>query len=617
VRHLLRLAIALAGLHYPALCMAADPLPRSVLILSQGLPGGPWPSAVHQAIRSTLAANIAAPVPDYIEELDLARFGSPEYEQLLRGYLREKYSQRPIGVIVAVGSDALELLLRLRAELWSKVPIVFAGVDEATAARLKYPSDVTGSTMRMRFVDAVTAAKIVVPNLDRIVLVGSPLERDPYRRHFTQELLQSRMPLQFIDASALTMAEIKRRVATLPDGAAIYYTSIYVDGAGVTYSPRDALRLVAESANRPIVIDSETSIGQGTAGGFVITPIAVGEDAARRALRILGGESASTIPVTTGDFTKPVFDWRQLKRWNVKENSLPLGSEVRFRPATMWEQYSSQMTIIFAALLFQAGMIAWLLFERRRRRLAELESRGRLREVIHLDRVAAVGAMSASIAHELNQPLGAIMANAETAELLLAANPVDHDQLREIVADIRQSDQHAGDIIAHLRGLLKKQGEVELRAFDLNDALRDALHLLEPEARKRGVLVSSHQVQSALPVCADHVHLEQVILNLATNAMDAMETCLPDRRKLTLHTALIGESEVEVSLSDSGIGISKDKLEGVFDTFYTTKQHGTGLGLSIVRTIVENCGGKIWAENRPGGGAIFRFTLPLSKAHPA
>jgi signal transduction histidine kinase len=616
-RLLHRMAIVLTGLLCPAVCLAADPLPRSVLIFNQGATGGLWPSAANQAIRSTLADNLAAPTTSFTEELDLGRFGSPDYEQLLRGYLREKYRQKSIGVIVAVGPDALELLLRLRAELWPKVPIVFAAVDEATAARLKYPSDVTGSIMRLRLLDAVTAARMLVPNFKRIVLVGGPLERDIYRRHFIQELPQFAMGLQLIDASQLTMAEIRERLATLPDDAVIYYTTIYVDGAGVTYNPNDALRLVAEAANRPIVVDAETSIGLGATGGFVNTPMAVGEDAARRVLRILGGENASNIPVTAGDFTKPIFDWRQLKRWNVNESLLAPGSEVRFRPATMWEQYSSQMMIIFAALLFQTAMIGWLLLERRGRQLAELESRVRLREVIHLDRIAVVGAMSASIAHELNQPLGATLANAETAEMLLGANPVDHDQLKEILADIRKSNQRAGDIIAHVRGLLKKQGEPELQEFDLSDAFRDALRTLEPEAKKRGVLVSTSQAQGPLLVRADRVHLEQAMLNLAANAMDAMRDCAPATRKMTVQTVLVGDSEVEVSVSDSGVGIPQDKLSSVFESFYSTKQQGTGLGLTIVRTIVENCGGKIWAENRPRGGAVFRFTLPLAKARPA
>jgi signal transduction histidine kinase len=613
---LLRIAMALAWIVFPAICLAADSIPRSVLVLSQGFSGAPWPSAVQQAIRSVVNdGNSAAPTSIYVEELDLAHFGGPQYEALLRSYLLGKYQNRPVGVIVTVGSDALDFVLRLRAEIWTKIPVVFAAVDEQTATRLTYPSDATGSTMRLSFLDAVAAARVLVPNFRRIVLVGNPLEGNPYRRQIIGEFPQYTMGLEFVNASALTMTEIRTRVSSLPDDAAIYYTGIYVDAAGVTYAPLDALAMVAQVANRPIIVDAETSIGRGVAGGFVLDPVAVGRDAARRVLRILDGENVSSIPIVAGNFAKPVFDWRELKRWSIKESWLPAGSEVRFRPATLWEQYRSQMAIIVAAILGQALMITWLLLERRRRRMVEFQSRGRLRDMIHLERVAAVGAMSASIAHELNQPLGAILADAQTAELLLATDPIDLGQIKEILADICSSDQRAGGIIAHMRGLLKTQSEFEFRDFDLNDALREALHTLEPEARRRGVLVSTYLAEDALRVRADPVHMEQVILNLAMNAMDAMETCAPGTRKLRLQSAFAGESEVEVSVCDSGIGIPKEKLKGVFDTFYTTKKAGTGLGLSIVRTIVETSGGRVWAENQSGGGSAFRFTLPRIRAH--
>ena len=264
--------------------------------------------------------------------------------------------------------------------------------------------------------------------------------------------------------------------------------------------------------------------------------------------------------------------------------------------------------IAAAAMLLAAfGALAVVALRQLKREL-----RDRLLEVIHLDRVAVVGALSASIAHELNQPLGAILLNAESAEVLASEDPIDRDQLKEVLADIRKSDQHAGDIIAHLRGLLKKRGEVELDDADLTSSIRDALHMLEPETRKRGILVNASLAEGALLVRADPVHLEQVILNLAANAMDSMQVTAAGMRTLTVQTAVVGNAEVQVSVSDTGAGIPDDKLKAIFETFYTTKQHGIGLGLSIVRMIVETYGGKIWAENRSDGGAVFRFTLPLS-----
>jgi hypothetical protein len=137
-----------------------------------------------------------------------------------------------------------------------------------------------------------------------------------------------------------------------------------------------------------------------------------------------------------------------------------------------------------------------------------------------------------------------------------------------------------------------------------------------PEAKKRSVTLRAIGTQQPLLVRADSVHLQQVILNLARNGMDAMITMAPDTRMMTIRTALLGESTVEVSVSDTGTGVPEHKLSEIFDTFYTTKEHGTGLGLSIARTIVETYGGKISAENRAGGGAVFRFTPPLIRRSP-
>ena len=197
---------------------------------------------------------------------------------------------------------------------------------------------------------------------------------------------------------------------------------------------------------------------------------------------------------------------------------------------------------------------------------AESESRQRLLEVVHLNRSAAAGAFSASIAHELNQPLGTIQSNAEAAELLLAASPLDLGQVKEILADILCADRRAAEIIRRLRKLLRRS-EIDLQRFDLNEAIADALHIISREAQERGVAVRANGIERPLPVRADQIHLQQVILNLVANGMDAMKGAVPGAREITIVTTLRAPSEVEVSVADSGTGIPNAKLEQVFDTF--------------------------------------------------
>jgi len=593
---------------------AAEPLPRSVLVITQSSPASGGAIAMFAAFGSNSNVNSTSRITVYTEHLDLNRFPSPQHRQLVRSYFRDKYRETPIGVVVVDGTLGLDLVLSWRGEMWSEVPIVFYGVDEVSAAQLNLPPNVTGFVAHQTFRGMLDAARALVPGLKRVALVGDPPERDAYRRNYRQEIATLAAEVEFIDLTGRAVTEVKERVAVLPNDAVVFYTAIFVDGAGVVYTPQRALRAISEVTSRPIVIDVESQLGYGAVGGFLFSLSSAAQEAARLAMRIIDGENASQIPVAKIDLNKPIFDGRELKRWNISEDRLPPGSDVRYRPQSLWDQYRWQLSVTIAIVLLQTAMIFWLLFERQRRHHAEMESRDRLLEVIHLNRTAAAGVLSASFSHELNQPLGAILSNAETAEILLKNNPPDLGQITEILADIRRDDQRAAEIIKHLGGLLRKKSQTELQEFDLNDAVRRAFNLLDHEASSRGVVLNVNQVQAALPVRADEVHLQQVILNLALNAMDAMLNCVPGSCKMTMETALSGQTEVEVSVADTGTGIPKDKLKNVFDTFFTTKPQGTGLGLSIARTIIETYGGRIWAENRLGGGAVFRFTLPLAKS---
>ncbi len=346
MRLLLRISIWLTACVPLAGLLVAQPLPRSVLIIDQLEPGTPFFVGFLDAFRSTLNAGAKAPVSYYPEHLDLGRYGGPEHEEILRNYFQRKYREKSFAVIVVNGSAALEYAVRLRNELWPEVPVVFAGVDQNTAALKNLPSNVTGTTMRTSLHDAVTAARALVPGLERVALVGDPLERQPPRRHFAQELPLITTELDLIDLTGLPMIELRKLVAALPERTAILYTGIYVDAAGVAYNPREAVAAVAEVANRPMVIDRENLLGYGGTGGFMVGPAPIGAEAARVVLRVLDGEMASNIPIVAGDFVRPVFDWRQLRRFGISAAQLPAGSEVRFREPSAWEQYRWQIMAI-------------------------------------------------------------------------------------------------------------------------------------------------------------------------------------------------------------------------------------------------------------------------------
>jgi signal transduction histidine kinase len=403
-----------------------------------------------------------------------------------------------------------------------------------------------------------------------------------------------------------------KKAAQLPPLSAIFYAGVSVDARGVSRDQEEALGEVHAAASAPIFGLYDYQVGRGILGGPLISFRGLSQKTSEVAAQILQGASPGDVKTLIAA-EAPEYDWRELRRWGVPHAKLPPNSVVKFQEPTPWEKYRWPISAAVAVVVIQAAIIGSLLVERRRRRAAELETRRRMLEVIHLNGTAGAGALSASIAHELNQPLGAIQCNADTAELLLGTSPLDLDQMKDVLADIRLANQRAAEIIQNVRKLLKRRTKVDAQEFDLNNAIADAVRILDPEARKRGVSFEINGAStSTLPVRSDRVHLEQVILNLALNGMDAMSG-VATLRKLTIQTALVGENNVEVSVADCGVGIPKEKLADVFSAFYTTKQQGAGLGLSISRTIVETYGGTIWAENRAGGGSVFRLVLPLAE----
>lgn len=604
------LIILLATMLWPAGLHAQDMRPHSILVLDQSDRLGPFYYQVFVGLRDAVSAHGHAPTTVYTESLDLNRFGGEAYQDGFRRFLEEKYRDRPIGVVIAVGAAALELAIRWRPQLWPDTPIVFTLVEEADFKRLRPPAYVSGGIVTLKLKDAVLAARDVVPDLKTVVLVGAGWDRQVLFRNWKDQAAAGLPGLDLIEIIGRPMPDVIEQVAALPDHSVIIYTGLYSDGKGNYYPPSNALAFVAAKANRPIVVAAETFLEPGGIGGFVIVPSLIGADAAQRALRILDGEAPENLPPSMIDAVKPIFNWQQMQRWNVSEASLPQGSEIRFREPTFLEKYRWRAVALAAALLVQTMLIAFLLHERYMRRKAEVEARNRLSQLAHSNRQATAGELSSSIAHELNQPLGSILTNAESAELILGSPTPDLQEVREIISEIKRDDLRASEVIRRMRSLLKR-APFEKKEIDLNQTMQEAFDFLKLQASARNVAIYLQTSPQTLRVQGDPVQLQQVILNLVVNSMDAMGK-MPYGRTIIGRTEVDGGASAVISICDSGPGIPPDRLNEIFDPFFTTKEQGMGIGLSIARTIVLAHSGQIWAENQSGGGAVFHLSLPLA-----
>jgi signal transduction histidine kinase len=246
------------------------------------------------------------------------------------------------------------------------------------------------------------------------------------------------------------------------------------------------------------------------------------------------------------------------------------------------------------------------------RKQAELEAQRLRQDLTHIGRVSALGELTASLAHELSQPLTAILSNAQAAQRLLGADAVDLDKVREILSDIVADDKRAAAVISGLRSLVKK-GESEFVPLDLNEIVGAVAWLMRSDTIMRNVSMSLELFPDLPKARGDRVQLQQVVLNLVLNGLEAMREPHAGPRTLVIRTGRDSAGALRVTVQDSGPGIAEKDLGHIFEPLYTTKTEGLGMGLAIVRTIVSAHGGAVGAENNPEGGASLRFTLPVSR----
>jgi signal transduction histidine kinase len=596
-----------------ALTGAAYSEPKRVLILHPfGRDFVPW-GEYGRTFREELLRQSPEGIDLYEASLASARSADVE-EGPFADYLRALFVKRQPDLVVAISSPAIRFIQKHRDQLFPSVPAVYMGVEQR---RVPPAALTTHDALVVTAIDfnlIVENILKVLPNTTNIAVV---LGNSPNEQYWLEQLRAEFKPLEnrvaFTWFNELSFEQMLQRVATLPPNTAIFFALLSVDAAGVPHEEGTAMARLSAVTNAPIFSYSDAFLGHGIVGGSMISVSSVGRQAASAGVRILGGEApadVNTPPIKVGT---PRYDWRELQRWNISESRLPAGSEIYFRSPGMWKQYWPQMSAGMVALLLQAVIISWLILERRRRYFAEAEASSRRREVVRLNRVTTANVLSSSIAHELNQPLGAILSNTEAAQMLLKASPPDLTQIGEILSDIIRDEQRAGEIILGLRNLLNDRKEADLQALDLNDTVPELVKIVTPEIVKREITLRAVLAPEALPVRADPIHMQQVIMNLVMNGMDAMED-EPRPHNLTIRTRRNAEYDVaEVRVSDSGKGIPGENLTSIFDAFVTTKPQGTGLGLPIARTIIESYGGTIWAENRHRG-AVFCFTLPLAGA---
>ena len=575
----------------------------------------PASAIMDQALRETLTREAPRSVEFFGETLDSFRHPGM-IDDLLYALLRKKYENTTVDLVMARSRASMEFVRRYGQQLWPDVPVVFYNeLPETWRARGGLPNS-TGVLLDMDPAYTIDLALRLHPRARRLFVVGGTA---PYDRNWKRRIEPLLAPLSAAYSVTwldhLPVPKILETLRALPPDSIVLYTAIMIDAEGKTRTnPQVAAQVVAAST-APVYGFFETYIGTGIVGGFVADFAAQGKAAAGLALRVLRGESASSIPVEPPLPAKCIVDARAMQRFRIDESVLPADCEVQFREPSIWREYRWYAIGALAAIMLQFLLIATLIVQRRRRRHAEFAAHQQSVELAHSLRLATIGEMTAAISHEINQPLTAILSNAEAAEMMLDTGVHSPEQLREILADIRRDDRRASEVVRRLRSFLQKH-DVQRQTIDLNELVSDTGRLVNAEAARRGVTIEAQPASSPAVVNGDRVQLQQLLINLVINAMDAMAQTPGPRRKVVLSVQRVEGGKFEIGVSDAGHGIEQQSRGRLFESFFTTKPKGLGLGLSIARTIVEAHDGSIRAENNPSGGATFVVTLPEARVEP-
>lgn len=705
---------------------------KNVLILYSEDKAHPAHELTDRGIRSAFSSNKLFEVRLYYEYLDGSRFKDPAITHAYADYLRRKYAGLKIDVIIAVYWKALDFLLKEAVNVFPKTPIVVTQLTRAHAEDLENSlrrSSITGTVFGDNIADFLAAVFQLRPGTKRVALVGGINPSELYTEKLFRKGLEPYLgKLELVDLTRLPMQEILSRVSSLPPDTVVFFSNMFTDGAGKNFVPREALALISRTANAPVFGLFDSYLGYGIVGGWLVSFEGHGREAAALAIRIMGGQPPVSIPFSGEQAFVSAYDWQQLRRWNLSEDTLPKGSVVINKEPTLWD-FRYYITGVLVFFLAETALILILFAQRRRKKAAEIkyqsvfegavegvfeisvegkcmtanpamarilgydsaeevcskitnsanqvwvdpderalytklleeqnvvlgfktqfwrkdrtkiwvsiksrrvpgphgktlfysgfveditdrqraekEALKARRELWGTDRLLRMGELTASLAHELNQPLTSILSNAQAAIRFIKSDRVDMKELVEILEDIAKDDKRAGDIIRSLRSMVKPE-EGEREVIYINDLLDETIALFNSEAIIRNIRIETKFADLLPTVEANKIQLEQVVINLLMNAAESMVDA-NENRKIVVETNAVDGDKVRVTIRDYGTGIDEQELSGIFEPFFTTKRSGLGMGLSLGRSIIEGHAGRIWAENNSDGGATFYFELP-------
>ena len=591
----------------------ADERPR-MLIVVESDSRLPLVRSMLAGVEEELGREFTTRSEIYVQYLDLLRFNDPEELDLNRRFLVERYGAIKLDAVGVLGTNALSFVMANRNSLAPGAPVIFGGIGGAglrgVAAGRTGPV-LTGVVSALDFHKTLDLALMVQADAPEIVVVaGSATFDRQWRETVKAEISDTYrgVPVRLLPEA--TADDYLAEVRTLDPASIVLFLSLNLNSEGRRFLPVEFAEFLTEASAAPVWALYETQIGKGAVGGSVEDVAATGREIGKLLRLAVNG---SPLPEPVQVTAVPTVDWRVMRRFGLDFDRLPEGTRILFYEPSLWEKYRAPILTVLAVVAAQTLTIFGLIFERRQRFRTQATLDLERSQLIHVSRNLRLGQLSASLAHEINQPLAAIRANAEAGVRLVSRTPPDVEEIGSIFRDINADVHRAGSTIAGLRRLMVK-GEVVMERNDLNDIVRSTLPLVQNELDASGSSVRLALAPGPVGVIGNSAQLQQIVLNLILNASEAM-TGLPDAaRIITVTSGANATGSATLAVEDAGPGVAPDMRVAAFRPFVSTKSSGLGVGLAICRSIAEAHGGTLAFADPVGSGARIVLTLPEAKA---
>jgi signal transduction histidine kinase len=553
-----------------------------------------------------------------IEYLDIGRLSDDKYAKYIVELYNEKYKDVDIDLLITVTPGVNQVLKKYGFEALKKSRIISVEFDSlASDQGLLTSENITKVIMKLRFAETIQKACNMFPLCKNIFVISGCAPTDKYFASLVRAgsgSLEKKYNLVFI--TDLSLDSTIKFVSKIPENSIVIVPTYLSDKNGIQFSTPEIIGLLSTNCSSPIfpVFDSFIK-REGGVGGYIFSFNSLGKETSRIAKEILNGIPMEKIVFNYKGLYQNIFDWRVLKKWGLlKSKVLPSDSIYYYKESDFFSEYKWYILAGLLFLVLETSLIVYLYkLNVRQKEIVrqKIEAENLYRIIVREERLMMMVELTASLSHELSQPLTAILYNAQACVRFLKMEKPDSGQIEEILLKIIKDDKRAGSLISSVRSLMKLEMR-DKELINLNSVIQDSLVIFKSEALNKNIRIINHPPDRKVFVFGDKIQLEQVLLNFLYNASHAIENCDIDKRTIEIFQH-INKDSVSVSVRDSGKGIEVEIKEKLFKPFVTTRESGFGIGLAVSRSIIENHNGEIWAENIPGGGAEFSFRLKIMK----